>query len=602
MRLAIILLTCVTYAYIIINSVRGEEHSTSPNVTFSSIEHLNTDQCTIQEFKRLYVICNAFHEDTGKYIDKLIHQSLMENRKVSLCFIQAQFPNETFTMSKYIGKYNIDEIMFSNCSFKRLSVESRFWSLSLAEIRRLHISDMNLDSIDLDVFSLYSHIQELMFSHVNVKHFDGNFLSGKESILERLHFIWLPSEYSLNDIFNSTSTTWIIYYLVIASFSPKFHLISAANFSKLTALEHLDLSDCGIAIIEDDAFRFIIKTLQTIYLQRNRIKQIVSSTFYGLFDSKMKTILLTVRMDQMKCHCDLAEFKAIANTIFEHHNMRLGYALIEIGCVEKDDDIDYHRDCAKLQTITRFCSTNNFARKFQYPQFDLKWDVSTNSLMIKAYKQRIFRVWIHRMISLTEFNNKWGYTDTRCPKNGYLQTYLSCFLLNATNVTIELDALTGDYKNIRVCIIYVWMGPRTMWPLHCITLLNKSIETDVEEFVYIAVMLLMSSSLIGLCLSMILIRPVFKQVMKVIDQPQYDNAMSEYRAHCNNQIHITRRFEEHDSKLHCHEVDDYESIGFHNEYQSGIFPKNPELCNMPPSSKITEVEVVYATPMKKKRI
>lgn len=167
--------------------------------------------------------------------------------------------------------------------------------------------------------------------------------------------------------------------------------------------------------------------------------------------------------------------------------------------------------CIDLQGIhTKSLSImdTKFAQ-YIYPTFWLKLNApAKDTLLVKSGIKRKFRLLIHHMIGFEEYNSKWGYSIQKCPKNGYLQLYLSCFLIDALNVTLPLRQIQKIVGMSQICVIYVWTIPKKIWPLNCIIFAsqNDKIVYNSNNILLIAFL----SSLMGICFSCILYWPLSK--------------------------------------------------------------------------------------------
>lgn len=368
---------------------------------------------------------------------------------------------------------------------------------------------MTLETVASNLFFHSPVIESITFDAVLFDDLLQGVLCHVASHLVSLHVNLLPYHLDLNYIFDCVRPWWSLEQLIIRSHSPKFRLLASQNLSTFRWIEHIDLSHCGIEVIENGAFDVAMRTLRKLNLSNNKLKSIDSRVIFKILDRSEPNhwdSVVGFKNNPFQWNCDLFEMQAIL--IAKMHNQ----SLLVCRNITKNE-CELPSNCTHLQVIhtSALCQVNkqNGSQRFLYPYFAIKYNPNLNNISIITHKLRRFRMLVRNHLDFNEFNSKWGYSDTKCPKSGYIQHNIKCFLLNGTNAELNLHDFTKNMKYLQICVNYVSFGTRHMWPLHCVTcnlLIPKQLTININ---IVDIVIIIGSSISGVCLATVLLKAFF---------------------------------------------------------------------------------------------
>lgn len=422
--------------------------------------------------------------------------------------MNAIFPTDTINETLYSGKRPIQELTFINCSFRHIA-ESVFNSNTFSQLKSFKLTNMTLETVARDLFYHTSVIESITFDAVQFDDLLGVVLCHTSSHLVVLHVNLLPNHLGLNNMVDCSRHWWNLEQLIIRSHSPNFRLLASENFTTLRWIEHIDFSHCGIEVIENGAFDASMRTLKTLNLSNNKLKSVDSTIIYKMLDRSERSqwnSVIKFENNPLQWNCDLFEMEAIL--VAETRNQS---SLVCRNGTENECELP--ANCTELQVIhlSALCKVNkqNRSQRFLYPYFAIKYNPNLNNISIITNKLRRFRLLVRNHLDFNEFNSKWGYSDSKCPKNGYIQSNIKCFLLNGTNAALNLHDFNKHMKYLQICVNYVSFGTKHMWPLHCVTyhlLIPKQLSMSMN---IVDIVIVIGSSVSGVCLATILLKAFF---------------------------------------------------------------------------------------------
>lgn len=355
--------------------------------------------------------------------------------------------------------------------------------------RYIVLSSMHLTEIREDLFWAPHPIESVAFVNVNIDNLNKKFLRPLLYNLTNVIMDWLPNDLNLNDIFdlqdNNKNWNWIINFIYIRSRSPKFRVLAANNFSYLPMLISLNLAHCGVEIIEANTFDFISSTLQNLHLNNNKMMFIEPNMFYKIVDTMhYKTELyINFKHNLFECNCDVFEIGAIFNVAFILSGNKHSDTFDTL-CNYSLDTIRYElTKCTNLVPLHNRCAYDFSKQRLplMYSKFTLKIDKNLQTLIIKSPKRRKFRLWAHNLIDVIELDSKWGLTHKKCPVGFYLSNQVTCQLFYTSTESISLKNIIKNVGPTQICIIHIIIGPKTIWPLHCIISYHPSGNNNVDN-------------------------------------------------------------------------------------------------------------------------
>lgn len=439
------------------------------------------------------------------------------NMIVSLGFTNMAFPNDRLDFSDYNGTHDIDELLVINCTFTHIA--DSFMQMLPGNIKQRLVFKHIRNPIDLPstIFHASLAIEVIEIDTRNIHIMDQNIFLLLVSHLITL-IIHAPFEHNLDELLQNRYE-WKIKQLSAQTNSAKFHLLAASNFSGAAQLQIIILAGCGIEYIENNTFDNL-RNLSELSLNDNNIKRLQTSIFSKFIeDDNVRFLNLTNKA--VACDCNFYELISVLNWnwLIDAND---SYAISAGQCDRLPSSTD---NCTRLQIIRmlNICFARLQYESYAYAKFDIHVNEMNRSLIINSGVERKFRVWIQHFISLTEYNLQYGNTALRCPQQKYINDSIKCYTFNSDFEALPMSSFDGIYY---FCINYVSKGVKRMWPLHCLSydsrqrlINNRDRETDFF-------MILIGSSIGGIVVALVLIKPVSLLILSAAESQLQDNIKS----------------------------------------------------------------------------
>lgn len=377
--------------------------------------------------------------------------------------------------------------------------------------------DSHIQWFGRDIFHLFQSCAQLLFKNTTIDELHQFLARVLEWQLEEFIFeSHFPDNYEIPDFFGKTPYSYtleVLHHVKIQEPTTSFYSISEGNFSIMPYLKTLELPNCGIQIIHDHAFDIIASTLETLNLAGNELKRIQPALLHNIIagiTSIFRGANLSDNPFACGCEFDLMVELGDWRTVRGNQSMFVSTPTCqhrEMGLVERRCDYDVlhpPRLCLNLTTFQRI-----------YPKYSIKSEKATSLLQIKTLRTDRYRVWIHSNNQLESFNTKWGYKEKKCPKKGYLQAEVRCFVVSGSIELLLLEFLQHSRSNM-VCINYALHDRVAFWPLYCVT---QSIA-EVGNSSPFTVVLLLTSSIGGIALAFVVLFAYSKWQNKSLDELQ----------------------------------------------------------------------------------
>lgn len=210
----------------------------------------------------------------------------------------------------YTGIWPVERL---NMRIKRLRVihANAFNSTAFVGLTSLRLIIAAGDvSIDKEAFKGLRTMHVLGYEGSASVHFPPGLFDAISVSIEDIVFKRWPCDVNMNSMFGN-ETFRMLTVLHIANVGipqANFRRLTAANFTSFRRLSLLLLIDCGIEVIEQNAFDAIGRTLKFIKLSRNWIKIVNVEMFRIFFESGISRLLhITVNREPFTCNCALRE-------------------------------------------------------------------------------------------------------------------------------------------------------------------------------------------------------------------------------------------------------------------------------------------------------
>lgn len=309
------------------------------------------------------------------------------------------------------------------------------------------------------------------------------------------------SNCNLNDLFNY-EREWPVTSLTVTAVGemPHFNILTPANFSSLPNLLFLGLSDCGIEAILEHTFDKVGNSLHQLHIESNRITAIDSQIFNRIIDKSRKQTLIistTENPFEANCNCDLLEIIGVMRV---NSPTDLFTLIDDYVCVRAIRYYDTATCGRRLQQITKghlHLSKYPFTNT-HYPMFELRLNKSSMTIRIESTKRRAFRLFV------TNLMIEWNLSNAHCPNKNETHNSIRCHRFDAQTVDEAVRRIVPPYRFAHICVSYVALGVKKVWPLHCITLYQPPVQLPQYPILLIGI----AACFVGLGFSLVLVRPI----------------------------------------------------------------------------------------------
>lgn len=455
--------------------------------------------------------------------------------EVSLVLSEIQFPNGTFNLYYYQGNQFIRELIIANTDIIHLmpigldQINALEYSLKSLRFIRCTIKEIQAESFYYFKFRL----KTLCFSDVKFGRIDPKFLYVQTANYDRLTIDRLPDEFDLEDI---GLLRHHFKEITIRTSSPKFHRLTASNFTDLTEIMVIDFCVCGIQVIDSNTFNDIYDTLVLLNLLNNNLTFIDYKMFYSVISRPPNRILINVRGNPLVCTCEFYEMQNIIYWMKETtHKSSFGLIL------QCQDQIALN-PCTNIQSVysSRLCLPRvDKAYKYSYPKFALHFIEATQMFVVRSTLPRQFRLWAHYMMDFSEFKAKWGYTPKKCNLDGFARAAIRCYYFSKAIDLISLSLFNDtSYATLsmkQLCVSYVFSGVHRIWPLHCITVNHAKLQK--ERAVYTLMMSSYIAIISGIGFFILILPFVYLCWFTYFTTRTSDRVMPEFRKSSNESVY-----------------------------------------------------------------
>lgn len=272
--------------------------------------------------------------------------------------------------------------------------------------------------------------------------------------------------------------------LSIRSNSDKYRTLTSSYFSLVMKLEMLDMSNCGIEVIEENALNDIARLgLKTLILAGNRIAELKEHVAYSVLAS----FLVEFRIDVAKCDCDFYMWTAALDW-----RKALGHLSGDVACKDRPlaaaNCSAVESLCAEktVQTLhsQRICLANSSNAEYNYLRILIRVNATANQVTIETRARKTIRLWIGNNLDMDEYYRKWNHSPQKCPSRGFIKQSVKCYLLRNGSQTVPF---AGDGIRI-LCANYIPRGATTFWPLHCAV--HRQQSSDIATIDYLSIIVL----------------------------------------------------------------------------------------------------------------
>lgn len=288
-------------------------------------------------------------------------------------------------------------------------------------------------SLQLGAFNGLNSLNRIILSHINMLH--------------NIHYKWLePVAHCLHSITLMRIVIPVHLYNIIGAIQMRIMrrvfygelefggVLTKHSITNVPYLNILYLTQCGIEIIEIDAFDYFSNVLDGVILKRNKLKTIPFQIF-SRHSLCMEPNSYT--NNPIECDCNIIEIQKYCENLF--HNI----------CTLSNEQ----QDCRSLQIEnklqTRHCMKHygtNFLRIIYPKKFLIRIDYNENIIFVKSPMRTIFY--------LLTFNELNPIHSIKCLKTTAKYSAFSLYKIFVSSKVFLVCILDSEHK---------------LWPLNCIT-------------------------------------------------------------------------------------------------------------------------------------
>lgn len=339
--------------------------------------------------------------------------------------------------------------------------------------------------------------------------------------LSTIKFDRWPNEINLNEMFANEIYRQInfLYIMNLQMPQTKFRVLAAANFTSLRQVRSLYLINCGIEVIEGNAFRAIAHSLEMINLDLNRITVINVDMFRRVFESKRVTeLLMRTNEWERTCTCRMLEVYVMQCPID-------GMSVSCVQCWRNESSPFQPSSCGVHRTIdfTKWCIPADNKRLHL---INIRLVVEhMGSIQIRTNFSSKVRVVFRNTVAMR----------SRCQERASNMEY-KCLIVNKSVERFDLNDIgvlrDADLISIMAIPILYEFGAR---PMHLITL-RRTIEGEEHWWIVMAMTSMIGGVIVGLTVAVCVsaLNDHDKNMISdepAIDEYYYDTSMANYEQH-----------------------------------------------------------------------
>lgn len=409
-------------------------------------------------------------------MDDVISENSSPGRTIRLILQQVIFPYRIILRGWYNGRANITHLVFDSCYFRR--IERKAFKMDVfIPLSSLRLD--NLDSIDCDkdMLSGLPTLGGIYIQNTTFQRLEQPFLLPVRSFFSE--FVYTDSNLiNLDDLFG----TFRLFRLKSVQFFNVKSLttLASSNFTGLSAIQKLEIRMCGVKVITEDAFEYILETLMSLNLGNNKIKTLHAMTFNALIQRNMvmRTLsMLQFRGNAMICDCNL--FEANNMLLLGFHERNIHYYTLHTACLDQFDPdtelkLPKKLECNNLRAIhgKKICLKLEHIHFLLHPIFRLKMDQNYENVQVISSNERQFRLWIQANGNSMAIDDK----RLKCPKMHWVLSSVVCKLYADDVITkIPIHQFMHNSDVTMICLNYLLhRGEMRFWPLNCISTVRKT--------------------------------------------------------------------------------------------------------------------------------
>lgn len=347
--------------------------------------------------------------------------------------------------------------------------------LGLIMHNMLHLSEYH--------FNMFSGLQ--MLNELCIFEFDNSVQNPPSNWLQPLHehleyFVYdgdIGNESVLTHLFGGPPMMELK-IIDISCWNRPLHMIAAANFTGLIAIDYLALIECGIQFIQKGTFDRMTATMTQINLSKNPLLKLSVTPFRMYLDrwpanvpSVVKTLVLYVLGDEpLNCTRGLYRLRNITLIALEYNLDRFH----DMHCVN-----DVHTDkVSHQQTIhpDRWRLPHADVQKYAFRRFQLRYVAANRSVTVQQPKSSAYRLLVWPIGSEVA-------SEQRCLSPMHVMCHRGNRAIETTFIPTFNKSHQSDRANLAAaCVIYISLRKHSL-PLHCITMHLKELTMD-DGFVF----------------------------------------------------------------------------------------------------------------------
>lgn len=391
------------------------------------------------------------------------------------------FPNQVILRRGwYTANVSINHLVFDNCSIQRIGAFA-FHQKQFFQLTSLHLQNMVDIECDSDMLNELKNFGGIYLFNVTIRQFDGSILVPPQYTLTEMECQATNHFTSFNDLFGTRRRVRLkkIFYTSVANLT----VLAFSNFSGLPHIQHLKLTNCGVEVILENAFDYILMTLTNLDLTYNHLKTYSGHIFNCLneYNTVMRSVSM-IRLTGNTLECNCAVYEAASLLMLSFREYLIEYSKILYVCEDQflvtanATHTITELQCEHVQDLRadKMCLgwENSRMYKIGHTRFSVKFDCKTDELIVRSPpKVTKYRIWIQLNGSRLMLDE--NMSD--CPTGLWMSTSLDCKWHRSGPLTrVPIGRYLQSAEPIVICLSYLLSrGVITFWPFNCLAVMKR---------------------------------------------------------------------------------------------------------------------------------
>lgn len=417
-------------------------------------------------------------------------QNISDDFSLELMYKNVDFPNGSIDDGWFNDyRVTVDCLIFHTCNLRHIG-EHAFDAAKFRRLRQIEIS--RLKRLEWK-FGLLDHLTVIYLERTHLVVTE-NFLSSLRQVIQSFNYKEFPSTISLGKLLGTQRFKTLSRLCLHGIRSDVRRSLHSDNFTTLSSIRTLLLTQMGIERIDPSTFDYIGETLVHLDLSRNKLKFMHARWFAVFFDIYLEyDKYIMYYMNQFVCNC---EFYMTNNlTIYLKKEGMVNTANVLTPC----ETPIWHLRCPHLQELTKEKLYLNESELdvFSYPRVDVR--LQGRTLLAYTEFKAQFRILAVKNVRSVEKRKR-----SKCPSPEWIRDSVECMLLLGDDKHFNAAAIL--YESNLTMFYPILVNPsKRVWPMHVQTVNSMEEETNDEYDEHLIIICVMMTLSIVACVVGLLI-------------------------------------------------------------------------------------------------